>query len=681
MKKLLLIVLIVVLCLQPALAENAGSLILRAQQFADEGDMTRALACLDLAALAEPDNVLVDAAKAAICLKTGDTEGAEASIQNALGKDPLSADVWLLRCRCDILKRDVEALEQDLLYAELCGARFDSGFALEAAEMYMSVSRFDQAAAWYECAGTADMTEETRAAYAEALKAAGRGDEAAALGLVQKARRDEKLADSFASGSLRIKQAAFNWSACRMARLDELELPEGADTEEAKQLLDEFGEKLRLGECALVSMSPTGDTALVDLGGYIVALHDGVIRPIFAHWQRGLGLDELNQPYTGLERFRTKFFGFDGVVWSHNGRYAVLTNYEMAFIRMYPVEPVLLDVWTGDEIIIESSSNSAFKGDWRTIANACFAPDDSALFYTLYGHTDDSGMLYWLTRCDLEDLSLTRLQGMYQNAMNADTYLPGLHMLSDGSLIALSRPGTQSLPWGVTRIAADGSRTLYPVGENGSMATISRKLMYSENSGWALMRLDNTQFDGKIGTALVYFRPETLKPGEELKPKIIRIPIDENGMHIQVEDYDPNVFDKMASAADAARWMQSLVAIIDVCLSPDGHYALAAVRGNGITQALLASGLADEAPNGVMTMLIDLETDEAKLIGLDQKPLPILPVGIVKMSPEWNGELVLWPGIEGAWKIGPDSDSTWVIGRFVRNVAAAIMKAGSVSAS
>ncbi len=69
MKRLLLIVLIVVLYMQPAPAENAGSLILRAQQFADEGDMTRALACLDLAALAEPDNALVDAAKAESALK------------------------------------------------------------------------------------------------------------------------------------------------------------------------------------------------------------------------------------------------------------------------------------------------------------------------------------------------------------------------------------------------------------------------------------------------------------------------------------------------------------------------------------------------------------------------------------------------------------------------------------
>lgn len=678
MKRLLLIVLIVVLCLQPVLAENADSLILRAQQFADEGDMTRALACLDLAALAEPDNAGVDAAKAEICLKMGDTEGAEASILNALRKDPLSPDVWLLRCRCDILKRNIEALEQDLLYAEICGARFESGFSLEAAKLFMDASRFDQAVVWFECAGTADLTEENRAAYLAALKAAGRGDEAAALVLAPEAQRDEKLADSFASGSLLIKEAAFNWSACRMARLDELALPEDMDPQEAKQLLDEFEEELRRGEPAMVSMSPTGDTALVDLDGYIVALHDGVIRPIFAHWQRGLSMDELKQPYTGLERLSTKLFGSDGVVWSHNGRYAVLTNFERAFVRMYSVEPVLLDIWNGDEIIIESSSKSFTKGDWCTIANACFAPDDSALYYTLYGRLDDSGMLYWLTRCDLEDMSLTRLQGMYANGLNADTYSPGLHMLSDGSFIALSRPNTKSLPWGVTRIAADGSRILYPVGGSDNWGMISRKLMYSANSGWALMRLENTAYNADIGSALVFFRPESQEPGEELKPKIIRIPLDENGMHILLEDYDPSTLDRMSNGADRARWMQSLVNIIDVCLSPDGHYALAAVRGNGITQALLASGLADKVPNGLMPMLIELETGEAKLIGLDQKPLPILPVGLVRTSPEWNGDLVLWPGVGGPWKIGPLSDTTWVIGRFVRNVTEAIIKAGSI---
>ncbi len=675
--------LVLALCVPPVFAESAGSLLAQAREYAEAGDITRALACLDLAERVEPDNPQVDVFKAEIYLSAGDAENALASLDNALKKDPLSADAWLLRCRCDVVLKDTAALEQDLLYAEICGAEFTPEDAAAVAELYAQELKYEQAVEWFIRAGTDKLNETQTTAFSQALNATGREDMAVSLGLVSKPWRDEKLAAAFAGNLLTLEQSEFDWSACRMARLDELCIPEGDTQEGAEELLKKFEQELREGTPKLYSLSPKGDTAIIGLGNYLAALHDGVIRPIYAHWQRGISMDELKQPYIGMDRMRTNVFGADGVVWSHDGRYAVLTNFDMSFRRMYPVEPALLDIWNGDEIIIESSSRTFTKGDWFTMANACFSPDDSVLYYTLYGHVDGRNELVWLCKCDLADMKITRLQGMYANNKNADTYYPGLHMLSDGSLIAISAPGTTNVPWDVTCIAQGGSRILFGMSAGVSRTLISRKLLYSENSGWTLMQATDSMMDALVPSALIFFQPENQNFARGLQPMVMRCGLENGEIRLCIEPYDTSSVERMDEET-RLKWKQSLVNIINVCLSPDGYYAFAAVSGTGIIQALLESGLVSEAPAGALPVLIDLEKCEAKFIGFGQDQLMVVPMSVAtKLSPEWNGDMAIWPGIDGLWTIGqPKEENELLIesgssASFLGNLLSAMVRAGS----
>ena len=86
-------------------------------------------------------------------------------------------------------------------------------------------------------AGTDKLNEAQIAAFSLALNATGREDMAVSLGLVSKPWRDEKLAAAFEGNLLVLGQSEFDWSACRMARLDELFIPEGETQEGAEELL------------------------------------------------------------------------------------------------------------------------------------------------------------------------------------------------------------------------------------------------------------------------------------------------------------------------------------------------------------------------------------------------------------------------------------------------------------
>ena len=81
--------------------------------------------------------------------------------------------------------------------------------------------------------------------------------------------------------------------------------------------------------------------------------------------------------------------------------------------------------------------------------------------------------------------------------------------------------------------------------------------------------------------------------------------------------------------------------IVSMCLSPDGHYALAVAHSRQIEQPLLEAGLLDSLSNSLRLFLIDLKTGDVRLVAED----PEQPLGLTFASNslvlEWNTDTVL----------------------------------------
>ena len=375
-------------------------------------------------------------------------------------------------------------------------------------------------------------------------------------------------------------------------------------------------------------------------------MYNNVIRPIFAHEERGIATHDLKQPYTGMERFNRRLFGTDSVVWSHNGRYAIITNYDNWAIRGKSVELSLLDIWYGDEVILETFGQTIIK-EGGAVTSACFTPDDSALYYTLYAHVEDSEKLIWLCQCNLDTLEIKRLQGSLVNEEKSDTYYPGLFMLDDGSLIALSQPIKSDLSRGVVRIMPDGERQLFRV-PNDETYLNSRELLYSENSGWALALMNSAtgikvenKYLGDI-SALLAFQPETNIVEADLQLLLLRCRMSGETLQLFCEPLDLAVLGEFTDITAARNWYQSVLYITSLCLSPDGYYALASVRGREIEYMLMEAGLISNISNGSYLVMIDLEKSEARIVtplGFDEIDMPL--------SMEWNGDTVVYQHRKG----------------------------------
>ena len=104
-KKLIALLLTLVLFMNSAVAIDADSLLVQAEEYCQAGDMKRALACVELAERVAPQDAKIDMTAADIYLKMNDTQSALQRVDNALKKDPLSSQGWMLRCRCDLRPR------------------------------------------------------------------------------------------------------------------------------------------------------------------------------------------------------------------------------------------------------------------------------------------------------------------------------------------------------------------------------------------------------------------------------------------------------------------------------------------------------------------------------------------------------------------------------------------------
>lgn len=178
-----------------------------------------------------------------------------------------------------------------------------------------------------------------------------------------------------------------------------------------------------------VSFSPTGRSGLLMLGNVLLTYNQDSIRVTYPSTTRGVADEYGNLEY----RLARGILSGDDVIWSPDGRYALLTNWIIwATNARYIVDPVLIDTETGELVIAATYSTKPTKGG-AVLTSARFSQDGKYLYYMLSGTVYEEKCS--LMRCDLETMAVERCLGLPNTALKAGMH--DLVMLNDGTLMAV----------------------------------------------------------------------------------------------------------------------------------------------------------------------------------------------------------------------------------------------------
>lgn len=151
MKRLISIILALFLLLSvfPAIADSSSDMVEKGDRYASEQDFDHATACYQLAQMLDPSNTDDYIKEAEVYLALDNLEKAEKAIIDAISSNPISKEAWRIKCQIDIIKADISAFEEDVLYADVCDADLSDDYA-STAMMFVKVGIYEKAALYFE---------------------------------------------------------------------------------------------------------------------------------------------------------------------------------------------------------------------------------------------------------------------------------------------------------------------------------------------------------------------------------------------------------------------------------------------------------------------------------------------------------------------------------------------------
>ena len=362
-----------------------------------------------------------------------------------------------------------------------------------------------------------------------------------------------------------------------------------------------------------VSMSPDGRTVLWGPG---VLTRDGQVIPLTINKDRGAG-----DPYETLEKnlmfLLNNLPGQEGINWSPDGRYALLTYKRAALQNNKPFGLMVLDAETGEVFQAVAVSRNLLKEGGGFVFEAKFDHTGRYVYFTGYLSSVYKG--YGLFRCDMETYEVQLVSG---NLNMAST--PGLWETPDGRWLMLDATertnrareavylsAKDPIPSAMLPLYETMAQSGYPIGVDQSFirqfssgAWQTGCLVYSSVSGYGLMigmpvTTDTAAQEGTTaGNYAIYsvlndMRICRITPeGADMQHywRIVDASEDLTGVRLEmVEDSYVTTLDRMANHSSdmvtqeesealnayGTELMKSLQLLSTCgCASPDGRYAL-----------------------------------------------------------------------------------------------------------
>lgn len=305
-----------------------------------------------------------------------------------------------------------------------------------------------------------------------------------------------------------------------------------------------------------MSVSPSGTLLFLDGAA---ALRDGRLTLLCPNSNLGAA-DEYGNFASYLSLPIGRRTGNEGVVWSPDGRYFVVTNYSKALQgehRYY--YPILNDTETGDMILTAAYENTIF-------ISACFSLDGRYLYYTVMSHHQYSLMRYEL---DTEKTEMCLTGEEYDIAPSPLIVLP------DGSILSAALQ-LESLREGIMRFTENDSGWSlefrgFPLEQAfvGGLLTDNQIIVTSSNMSWA-----NTDFLQVIRPNEDYSGIDEYWYIDSSTLQLSKISETDLNALIDIEQSDQAVKDKRTLFKEFIGKYNLAMRCFVHALSPDGQYLL-----------------------------------------------------------------------------------------------------------
>ena len=614
----IILVLFMLLSAFPTFAESSSDMVEKGDNYTMMKDYDHATACYRLAQMLDPANADAYIKEAEVCLALDNLESAEKAIIIAINANPISKEAWRVKCQLDIMKGNISAFEEDVLFADVCEADLSSDYA-SVAMMYADAGIYEKAVQYFEKAETESLDAAQREIYRRALILSGQREKAENLGFVASPSRDQHLDQAFQDNNLQL--VGKEWPSFTIDQFEfSPEMLAAAGVSEDYLISEEIQTSFAQSNIEIVSLSPTENSGLVSIDNTGAAsYYNGKYHVLFPSATRGVeDINENLQKYRSFPSF-VRMIGEEGVVYSHDGRYAVALRNSLVVQNgsMY-LDPILIDLSTGEIILTQTYGNRIMQPGAGAVVTSCFSADNKYFYYVLMGSTtDDRFALY---RYDLSKESTELCCSIPYR-----TYSPNLYETTDGAFILVDDTTNVNDNTGIITIKMQNGgwtvdRNLYSLPSKYWNVT---KQLYSANSGYSL-------YYGRTAND-IYALFMVVKPDEELVGLNQYYAIDRESNQVVVVDVD-NIEELLIQAVDKEAARISTAAfpyyvIQKALLSPDGFYVLFLTR-NGQDDAHL--------------FLVKLDTLEVREVsGID--PLVIPVAALAKYPPiiEWNSSTLV----------------------------------------
>lgn len=595
-----------------ACAASTYALMQQCAAYAENGEYDKALACFELAQMADPDMTYDPLLMGYVWLNNGDAENAKRCADMAVAEMPTNPDAWRLVMDVALREDDQSAAQKARRYVTLLSypnaGQMTAEDWLEACADLVGEEDYESALACCELARMIDpslpydpevmaivflMTgypAEAREC-AEAVVAATphsaeawrlKYDVLAALGDQEAAAQAELYMTILAEAGMQNINADNMLAALFADNADPVvrQEPFSADIADIPY-----------------SISPDGTLGLyLTPDSIIIAPRDnsGEAVQVAPSATRGVG-----DPYGKLERIMARplstLASSCPAIWSPDGRYVTFCPWEIAIMeaRMY-IDPLVIDTQTGEWIVLEAFDKTTVRKGGGAVFQACFSEDGGTLYYVVFGGPE--GHRFSLRSANLATGETTILFATEDDFF--PTY-PSLCRTVDGSLLNLEYENRPGYPHGVNlfRPGKDGwTRTMISFDIPGRYWQ-PIQLEYSAASGYGLVR-------GRLGVDPIAFKRFTLEDGTLVGADV---------QYVLMGEEKPEL---VAMTADEyLAWIDGLAAQYGADMSnfslgiPGGLWRISAMQlSPGGEYALIAGGRSIREPFLLCVRLSDMQT-------------------------------------------------------------------------
>lgn len=665
MKKLISVLLtIAILFSNIALAAvTLSDLLEKGGNYAVNGEFDKAEVAFEIAMKMEPENVRVYEAIKHMCILKGDFEGALRALDTALEYAPGEGEIYLEKAKILYQMGNTYDAEQALLYAEVCGEAPDDEIWISAYNAYYAQGEYERVIQAAQNMSDKALTEIDVDKFTRALIRTGQLERARSLGLINDGLKDAYFEDAIENGRtlslvpaepenipdypVFISLDIYNQQNGESSESGDMLLCEPAEdgkrvklTEEGNQTL--FGGEITMEDAFVISTSPSGDIRLYNINSITCIVKDGEIMPIALNEKRSAPLDEegMKNASRALTRLHGGRAEQNGIVWSKDERYFVLTFPQEYLMSMRAYDLMFVDAETGDFIVANCTPKRIKQEGFEHAHLAVFDDAGENIFYYAFVNDgEDREYKSALKKYNIETGSTETLCGY----ADRDICFPRLHLTADHEIRGIYTPNTvrDNVSLVSFRETADGWTYEKEAFDEISWYQNARGYFADESSG-----MEDVFYwtNGTMGY-LTVANEKLDAPGHN---SMILLPV--NGNHAYTGDVPSdegvmteefiNAFggyfafgrgDKEAMARYPA---PECMNVLEMTLSPDGYYALLVVQypefAEGNAEYTIKTGLC----------LLDLQTLEYSMI---EMPEDVRPIDTSSSDMLWNerNEIIL----------------------------------------